>query len=79
MMATIKDNVIERLVERVWTLAGCVASLRGKQRSEILARLIYPDGSFFEEGTPDRESLYRWPDELSSFAENLECTIIRLG
>jgi hypothetical protein len=64
--------LIERRVERVWTLAECVARLRGESPSIVLASLLYPDGALFDAGEPGRASLYRWPHELVRLADELE-------
>ena len=60
------EHRAERLVERVWTLAGCVAELAGEPQEDILARLL---------GAPaesvNRAALYRYRDDLGVVAEAL--------
>ena len=60
------DTTVERLVERVWTLAGCVAELSGEPQEDVLARLL---------GVPaeslNRAALYRYRDDLGVVAEAL--------
>jgi hypothetical protein len=68
---------LERIIERVWTLAGCVAELRwaaGRPltQEDILAGLLAPPGQPWGFARPRRADLARFRDELLEIAAKLE-------
>ncbi len=68
------EHRIERLVERVWTLAGCVAELACEPQEDILARLLGPpaDAEEWRPAHPNRADLCRYRDDLESLAATLK-------